>query len=387
MRRRRRSSSGRGRTAQVPDGTPAGPAHALPDAGGPSPAASAPADARRRRPRRGRGRRGRGEPRQPGELQHAGEAPQPDEGSQVGESAARPDVPLHGPSGPRPPRGGIKGLAKRGAPATNGWGRRWMQVVENFHLGGRLARGKGYARQGQVSDIRIDTGLVEGRVQGSQPEPYEVRIQVRTLSGVEEAKLSRSLAAQPRLVARLAAGEMPRDLEKAFGAARLSLFPTRGGDLKTSCTCPGEANPCKHVAAVYCLMGEEFDRDPFLLLRMRGIDRSRLTALLEAQGPAPERGRRRARGPAADRTPVASDDTAESGTERFWQGTALPPGWLGEVRTPPMQAAVLKRAGSFPSWRGSEPFLDALAPVYAEASDRAQEALLQLHATPKPKGP
>jgi uncharacterized Zn finger protein len=264
-----------------------------------------------------------------------------------------------------------------------------MQVLESFQLGERLARGKGYARQGQVSDIRIDTGLVEGHVQGSQPDPYEVRIQVRTLSDVEEAKLGKALASQGHLTARLIAGEMPREIERAFGAARLSLFPTRGGDLKTSCTCPDQANPCKHVAAVYCLLAEEFDRDPFVLLRLRGIDRGKLMAALEArpEGRSPARNRRRGAGPVAEATPTGAEEVAEPGPERFWQGSALPPGWLGEVRTPPVQAAVLKRAGSFPFWRGDAPLLEALAPVYSQASDRAQEALLQLHAAPKGKAP
>ena len=64
---------------------------------------------------------------------------------------------------------------------------------------------------------------------------------------------------------------MPREIEQAFRREGLSLFPTKLSDLKTSCTCPDWSNPCKHIAAVYYLLGEEFDRDPFLIFKMRGM--------------------------------------------------------------------------------------------------------------------
>ena len=36
------------------------------------------------------------------------------------------------------------------------------------------------------------------------------------------------------------------------------LFPAKLGDLTTKCSCPDWSNPCKHIAAVYYLLGEEF---------------------------------------------------------------------------------------------------------------------------------
>jgi uncharacterized Zn finger protein len=46
------------------------------------------------------------------------------------------------------------------------------------------------------------------------------------------------------------------------------------------------------------------------------------------------------------------------------------------VRKPPLQAALLRRLGNFPFWRGNERFIDALVPAYTAASERAQEVLL-----------
>src|SRR5207244_1185349 len=100
------------------------------------------------------------------------------------------------------------------------------------------------------------------------------------LSNRDWAKLTKTLIGQARFTAKLLAGEMPVDIEQVFRDARLSLFPQRRDDLKTSCSCPDWSNPCKHVAAVYYLIGEEFDRDPFLIFQLRGLTREELFARL-----------------------------------------------------------------------------------------------------------
>ena len=81
------------------------------------------------------------------------------------------------------------------------------------------------------------------------------------------------LSQQVIFTAKLLAGEMPQDIEQAFTDAGLSLFPAQSKDLDTECSCPDWSNPCKHIAAVYYLLGEEFDRNPFLIFKLRGMER------------------------------------------------------------------------------------------------------------------
>src|SRR5205823_3772085 len=116
-------------------------------------------------------------------------------------------------------------------------------------------------------------------------QPYNVSIKVEALSKKDWDKLLGVLGGQAIYVTRLLAGEMPQDIEKVFEQADLSLFPSKYKDLKTSCSCPDSSNPCKHIAAVYYLLGEEFDRDPFLAFRMRGLSRDELLARLNEAGP------------------------------------------------------------------------------------------------------
>src|ERR1700686_1936587 len=137
-------------------------------------------------------------------------------------------------------------------------------------MGTRLTRGRSYARQGQVISIDIEPGIVKAKVQGSMPKPYNVKIRLKPLSDSNWEKITDGMASQAIFAAKLLAGEMPTNIEEAFHAVHLSLFPTALSDLETDCSCPDWANPCKHIAAVYYLLAERFDEDPFLIFKLRG---------------------------------------------------------------------------------------------------------------------
>ena len=167
---------------------------------------------------------------------------------------------------------------------------------------------------------------------------------------------------------------MPKDIESVFAGTGLSLFPERLHDLETSCSCPDWSNPCKHIAAVYYLLGEEFDRDPFLIFKLRGVEREHLTAGLGRGAPATAGEAQITT--AVDKSTQPTAEPLDSTPGAFWHGADFPPGWLGEVWVPPMAAALPRRLGAFPFWRGAERFLDVITPAYSAASVHAHRQLL-----------
>lgn len=171
-------------------------------------------------------------------------------------------------------------MGKKNEFGENWWAKRWLSMLESFGWANRLQRGRSYARGGNVLDIDIQPGMVKAEVQGSRPRPYRVTIRVQPLSDKEWDRVISAMAGKAIFAARLLAGEMPEDIEEAFASSRVSLFPESSGDITTSCSCPDWANPCKHVAAVYYLLGERFDGDPFLLFRLRGRSREELMEAL-----------------------------------------------------------------------------------------------------------
>jgi uncharacterized Zn finger protein len=175
---------------------------------------------------------------------------------------------------------GLKAKSKRGKFVENWWADRWIKALKSLMDSGRLSRGRSYARRGQVIEIKVKAGHVSARVQGSRRTPYKVSIELQPLSDRRWGKVFDALAEQAIFAAQLLNGEMPPDIEQVFQAVRVPLFPASRGDLKTNCSCPDWANPCKHIAAVYYLLGERFDQDPFLLFELRGRSKDEVSAAL-----------------------------------------------------------------------------------------------------------
>jgi uncharacterized Zn finger protein len=279
-------------------------------------------------------------------------------------------------SRPRAARGGIKAQSKRGQFGETWWAKRWIQVLESFDIGARLGRGRSYARSGQVLSVDVGEGEVTARVQGSRPKPYDITIQVKVLTAPEWRKVVEGLSGQALFTAKLLAGEMPQDIEKVFTEADLSLFPRKSADLKTSCSCPDWSNPCKHIAAVYYLLGEEFDRDPFLLFRLRGLTREELLKQIGRDKPVGQAAKPAEAGPEPAAGAAPPSEPLPADPARFWGGEQLPADFFGPVQTPPVPAGLVKRLGNFPFWRGNERFLDALEPIYRQAGWRGLELFL-----------
>ena len=261
--------------------------------------------------------------------------------------------------------GGIKAGSKRGAFGNSWWAQRWAQTLDEFELGGRLARGRSYARKGQVIDLEIHQGAVNARVQGSRQKPYDVAISVKPISPEDWQRLQEKMAEQPLIAATLLSGNMPENIEETFTAAGLSMFPNRKADLRTKCSCPDDSNPCKHVAAVYLLLGEEFDRDPFLIFRMRGMDRENLL------GPAfqkPPQTQEAATPPKPQQQPLPPDP------DEFWSNPVpvlQEINLTGPATAPPRDASLPQQLGRFPLWQGSIEFFPAMQAIYHGTSQRA----------------
>src|SRR5437764_2889351 len=184
------------------------------------------------------------------------------------------------PSIPKRVEGGIKTRSERGEIGETWWSKRWIRVLESFSMGTRLTRGRSYARQGQVVSIDVEPGIVKAKVQGSQPRPYNVKIRLEPLTDEDWDKVTEAMASQAIFAAKLLAGEMPQNIEEAFASVDISLFPTALSELHTDCSCPDWANPCKHIAAVYYLLAERFDEDPFLIFKLRGRTKEEIIEVL-----------------------------------------------------------------------------------------------------------
>jgi len=171
------------------------------------------------------------------------------------------------------------------------WGKAWVAALEQRARldPNRLPRGRSYARHGRVGRLLAEAGEVRAPVSGSRKVAYRVRVRVRAFTEDEWGVALDAIAARAGHAAALLEGELSPEVTADLAEAGIDLLPG-AGELATTCTCPDDAEPCKHAAAVCYLVADLLDDDPFTLLLLRGRTRAEVLAGLRARrgsGPRP----------------------------------------------------------------------------------------------------
>lgn len=275
---------------------------------------------------------------------------------------------------PKKVEGGIKAKSRSGAIGETWWSQKWVKTLESFGWENRLQRGKSYARKGQVIDFRLQQGRVYAEVQGSRPRPYDVLIKILPFTDKEWDDIIARLAGKAVFAARLLSGEMPEDIEEVFRESGKSLFPKSSRDLTTDCSCPDHANPCKHIAAVYYILAEEFDRDPFMIFKFRGMPKEELLDRLKKK-------RAGGTGGGAEASNTMAKGEKEAKKYSLYDEVLAPDFWTGpeaapmsfRMIPPEVRGSLAKRLGKPPFWDSGQDFVEAMKKYYDEITDMALE--------------
>ncbi|NJK36751.1 MAG: hypothetical protein HC835_00505 [Oscillatoriales cyanobacterium RM2_1_1] len=160
------------------------------------------------------------------------------------------------------------------------WSQQWLDLLSKYRFKKRLERARDYARQGNVLKIEFKDQKVYAQVQGTQAEPYQVSLWLDTFSQEEWGYIVETLSRTAFFSAKLLAGEMPQNIEEVFSSNGLRLFPFALDEVHARCSCPDKANPCKHIGAVYYMLGDRFSADPFVLFQLRGQTQGEINGAL-----------------------------------------------------------------------------------------------------------
>lgn len=276
------------------------------------------------------------------------------------------------PANPIKVKDGIAARSKKGDIGETWWSKRFIGALEMIGIGSRLQRGRSYARKGQVINISIDDAVVHAQVQGTRPKPYSITISFTQFTNQQWNEIFDALSSQALFTAMLLGGEIPKEIETVFAGVRLSFLPSTHKDIKTDCSCPDYANPCKHIAAVYYILAEKFDRDPFLIFTLRGRNReavledlrkrrSSMDEVVEKPDPAH---------PGVHEPKRAIGPRLSECLDTFWDaGDTLDSFPIYLHIKPELEAAALKRLGPSRFKIGNKDLSDLLVPVYAKARE------------------
>ena len=259
------------------------------------------------------------------------------------------------------------------------WSQQWLDLLDKYRFKKRLERARNYARQGNVLSIDFEDQKVQAQVQGTQSEPYEVSLWLDQFTDEEWGFVVETLSERAIFSAKLLAGEMPQNIEEVFAANGLRLFPFSLDDVHAHCSCPDKANPCKHIAAIYYLLGDRFGEDPFVLFMLRGRTQEEIIANL-----------RQLRSQTEEETETKSQPLPDAETvnfeppkvEQFWQYNEQLDSSLVVITPPASSENVLNVLGSIPletaasqtpgrSISASETVMQFLDTIYKNISQQA----------------
>jgi uncharacterized Zn finger protein len=229
-------------------------------------------------------------------------------------------------------------------PSSQWWADQWLELINQYRFKKRLERGWKYAREGHVLSIRFEGQQALAIVQGTDPEPYKVSLGLDPLSDEDWEYVIDLLSQRAIFPAKLLAGEMPPNIEDVFAASGLRLFPFNLSEVRSRCSCPDKANPCKHVSAVYYLLGDRFREDPFVIFQLRGRTRSQILAALQEK---------RLTSAAVEESPQmrqeqAQEDLAPIPLDRYWRYEAPLDSALVVIAPPTESNTPLDIFGPFP---------------------------------------
>lgn len=285
-------------------------------------------------------------------------------------------------------------------PDCEWWTQQWLDLLNSYRFKKRLERARNYARQGNVLRIDFEGQKVIAQVQGTEPAPYQVSLWLDPFTDEDWEYVLTTLSERAYFSAKLLAGEMPQNIEEVFAANGLRLFPFSLEEVHSRCSCPDKANPCKHIGAVYYMLGDRFSDDPFVLFQLRGRTQAQVLATL--------RGRRLQESPEVP-APLTPDNagtpditppnlpllaTPSGDLEDFWHYQHPLESSLVVITPPPSSETVLDILGAIPfsvetpgkvspATQATSVVMDYLGRVYQTVSQKAVLTALNLGNNPE----
>lgn len=183
------------------------------------------------------------------------------------------------------------------------WGKAWCDNLERYSdFENRLPRGRTYARNGSVIDLKIAAGEIKALVSGSSI--YKVSVKVTPVSKPRWKSICKDCAGGIDSLIELLQGRFSNAVMERLCQQKAGLFPSPA-EIKMSCSCPDWAEMCKHVAAVLYGIGARLDQQPKLLFRLNQVDERELIARASDVQPLASKG------PVATKVLDTSEDLAE----------------------------------------------------------------------------
>nr|WP_323445525.1 SWF or SNF family helicase [Streptomyces sp. YSPA8] len=165
------------------------------------------------------------------------------------------------------------------------WGQAWLSALEGTALDSeQLTRGRRIARSGAVGAVSVRPGRITAVVRDRDGTGHRADVLLTELTEPAWERFLDMAVDSAGHIAALLDREMPPHLVEDAATAGVDLLPGIG-DLEPECGC-GAWDLCPHTAALAYQLARLLDRDPWVLLLVRGRGERRLLRELQERSAA-----------------------------------------------------------------------------------------------------
>lgn len=227
-----------------------------------------------------------------------------------------------------------------------------------------------FAVRGQTRSLTYAPGVIDAFIQGHRYRPYTVQVHVPAIAPASWERVVAAIVADVPLATRLLAGDEVENIESAFEAAGVRLALASDEQL-TRTTDSADTSPfCKHALCAVMLAAEAIDKNPMIMMTLRGMtreglaERVRQRRALSASSTGVVSAFEPQRPPEAEHLGAPLDADLDG----FWNAGAALRGLETPLRAPEVSHPLLRRLGPSPFKDGQFPLVGLLATCYDVAS-------------------
>ncbi len=153
------------------------------------------------------------------------------------------------------------------------WGKAWLDALHKIDYTKKLLNGIEYASNGSVISVEINNNIINAKVQDEdRMTPYQITLEFPKFDEFDQDEIANIIESNHYYISKLESKILPADLLDEMEEEMISLFPKSFRDILMKCDCKKIAQPCKHVAAIFFVIANEIDKNPFIIFSLHGFN-------------------------------------------------------------------------------------------------------------------
>jgi len=152
----------------------------------------------------------------------------------------------------------------------------WIKSLKNvFIKNGIVFSGTLQSNAKVLKGLRISGQDINAEVKGTDSSLCKIKIAVKKTDENIKEKIKNFILLHPSLALDISLGCFSELFMELIEREAEAVFPQKPDDVLISCSC-GNKLLCPHLASVYRVLEKEINKNPFLVLNLRGITTSEL---------------------------------------------------------------------------------------------------------------